>query len=107
MSGSSWHWRQCAAHAAAVALRRAFFYAGTRALLASNWPVETVSAKMITTGIFKRQAAQLTLSKADALRATMLDLIDAGEAKDSAGKPVYSYAHPMFWAPFSLVGDGS
>ncbi len=88
-------------------LGRAFFYAGTRALLASNWPVETVSAKMITTGIFKRQAAQLTLSKADALRATMLDLIDAGEAKDSAGKPVYSYAHPMFWAPFSLVGDGS
>ena len=88
-------------------LGRAFFYAGTRALLASNWPVETVSAKMITTGIFKRQAAQITLSKADALRATMLDLIDAGEAKDSAGKAVYSYAHPMFWAPFSLVGDGS
>ena len=88
-------------------LGRAFFYAGTRALLASNWPVETLSAKLITTGIFKRQAAQPTLSKADALRATMLDLLDAGEAKDGAGKPVFSYAHPMFWAPFSLVGDGS
>jgi CHAT domain-containing protein len=21
-------------------------------------------------------------------------------------KPVYFYAHPLFWAPFSLVGDG-
>ncbi len=88
-------------------LGRAFFYAGTRALLASNWPVETVSAKQITTGIFKRQAAQPRLSKADALRATMLDLIDAGEARDGTGKSLYSYAHPMFWAPFSLVGDGS
>ena len=88
-------------------LGRAFFYAGTRALLASNWPVETVSAKLLTTGIFKRQAALKTLSKADALRATMMDLIDSGTARDSAGQPLFSYAHPMFWAPFSLVGDGS
>ncbi len=88
-------------------LGRAFFYAGTRALLASSWPVETVSAKQITTGIFRRQAAQPALSKADALRSTMLDLIDAGEARDGAGKAAYSYAHPLFWAPFSLVGDGS
>jgi CHAT domain-containing protein len=88
-------------------LGRAFFYAGTRALLASNWPVETTSAKLLTTGIFKRQTAQATLSKAEALRATMLDLMDTGEAKDAEDKAAYSYAHPLFWAPFSLVGDGS
>ncbi len=23
-----------------------------------------------------------------------------------AGKTVFSYAHPLFWAPFSLIGDG-
>lgn len=87
-------------------LGRAFFYAGTRALLASNWPVETVSAKLMTTGIFKRQAAQAGLSKSEALRSTMLNLMDTGEAKDGAGNAAYSYAHPLFWAPFALVGDG-
>ena len=28
-----------------------------------------------------------------------------GLMQKSAGKE-YSYAHPMFWAPFVLVGDG-
>jgi CHAT domain-containing protein len=91
---------------AITGLGRAFFYAGTRALLVSNWPVETVSARLITTGIFARQAADATLTRAEALRRTMLDLIDNGTARDAAGKPVYSYSHPLFWAPFSLIGDG-
>src|SRR5690606_2616099 len=30
-------------------LGRAFFYAGTRTLLVSNWPVETTSARALTT----------------------------------------------------------
>ena len=34
-------------------LGRAFFYAGTRALLVSNWPVETTSAKALTTDLFR------------------------------------------------------
>jgi len=87
-------------------LGRAFFYAGTRALLVSNWPVETVSAKLITTGIFRRQVADPGLGRALALQQTMLDLIDHGVARDPGGKPVYAYAHPLFWAPFSLIGDG-
>ena len=87
-------------------LGRAFFYAGTRALLVSNWPVETVSAKLITTGIFRQQTGDPTLTRAQALRRTMLDLVDTGVATGTDGKPVYSYAHPLFWAPFSLVGDG-
>jgi CHAT domain-containing protein len=37
-------------------LGRAFFYAGTRALLVSNWPVETTSARELTTDLFRRQA---------------------------------------------------
>ena len=37
-------------------LGRAFFYAGTRALLVSNWPVETTSARALTTNLFRRQA---------------------------------------------------
>ena len=35
-------------------LGRAFFYAGTRALLVSNWPVESTSARELTTDLFRR-----------------------------------------------------
>jgi len=87
-------------------LGRAFFFAGARALLVSNWAVETVSARLLTTDLFRRQAADAKLSRAQALRQAMLQLIDAGEGRDPSGKVVFSYAHPMFWAPFSLVGDG-
>ena len=86
-------------------LGRAFFFAGARALLVSNWPVETVSAKLLTTDIFRRQAANPKLARAEALRQAMLDLMDNQSGRDSAGNQ-YSYAHPLFWAPFSLVGDG-
>jgi len=87
-------------------LGRAFFYAGTRALLVSNWPVETTSAKTLTTELFRRQAAAPTLIRSEALNRTMLDLIDKLGYIDAEGRMVFSYAHPVFWAPFSLVGDG-
>ena len=88
-------------------LGRAFFYAGTRALLLSNWPVETTSAKTLTTDIFKRQADDPTITRAQALRQSMLALIDGkGFVDPSSDKIVFSYAHPIFWAPFTLLGDG-
>ena len=88
-------------------LGRAFFYAGARSLLVSNWPVETVSARLLTTELFRRQAQDPALTRAEALRASMLSLMETGGAKDGAGKLQYTYAHPMFWAPFTLIGDGS
>jgi len=88
-------------------LGRAFFYAGARALLVSNWPVETTSASTLTTDLFRRQAADPKLTRAKALQQTMNWLIDSGEYVDPLTKKVaFSYAHPMFWAPFALVGDG-
>ena len=88
-------------------LGRAFFYAGTRALLVSNWPVETTSAKALTTDLFRRQHKDPTLTRAQALRQTMLAMIDDGVRLDpKSGKAVFSHAHPIFWAPFSLIGDG-
>ena len=87
-------------------LGRAFFYAGTRSLLASSWPVETTSARALTTQLFKRQRAQPDLTQAQALRAAMIALIDgSGYADPATDRPVFSYAHPIFWAPFILVGD--
>jgi CHAT domain-containing protein len=57
-------------------LGRAFFYAGARALLVSNWPVESASARALTTEIFHLQAVQPSLPRAEALRQAMLRLID-------------------------------
>ena len=92
---------------AASGLGLAFFYAGSRALLVSNWPVETVSARILTTTTFQREAASPGISRAEALRQAMLSLIDGPGAIDPATQQAqYSYAHPLFWAPFSLVGDG-
>jgi CHAT domain-containing protein len=85
-------------------LGRAFFYAGAKALLVSHWPVETVSAKLLTTELFKRQAVNAKLSRAQALRAASLAVMQQS-AKPDRG-PAFSYAHPMFWAPFVVVGDG-
>ncbi|MBC8159115.1 MAG: CHAT domain-containing protein, partial [Alphaproteobacteria bacterium] len=88
-------------------LGRAFFYAGTRALLVSNWPVETTSAKTLTTDLFRRQAEDETLTRAEALRRTMMALVDGdGYVDPQSGKTVFTYSHPIFWAPFSLIGDG-
>ena len=82
-------------------LGRAFFFAGAKALLVSHWPVETVSAKLLTTELFKRQTADAKLTRSQALRAASLAVM-----QQSAGNS-YSYAHPMFWAPFVVVGDGA
>lgn len=88
-------------------LGRAFFYAGARSLLVSNWPVETVSARLLTTDLFRRQVDDGKLSRAQALQGAMLNMLHKGVATDSSGQTQYSYAHPMFWAPFSLIGDGA
>ena len=86
-------------------LGRGFFYAGARAVLATHWPVETVSARELVTRLFERYAADPKLTRAKALRLAMLELIDKGAAFDQNGKPEYSYAHPAFWAPYALYGD--
>ncbi len=95
-----------AGHEAVSGLGRAFFYAGARALLVSNWPVDSVAARLLMTDLFKRYAAGAPTAKADSLRFAMLDLMDGpGSVVPSTGKSEYAYAHPLFWAPFVLVGD--
>jgi CHAT domain-containing protein len=86
-------------------LGSAFFYAGARALLATSWPVETSSARILTTKLFSLQSKDPNLSRSQALRQAKLHMIDDG-AYEADGKLVFSYAHPIFWAPFILVGEG-
>src|SRR5262249_50200781 len=90
---------------AATGLGRAFFYAGSRSLLVTNWAVESASARELVSEIFRQQSAALKLGRAEALRRAMLALMDGpGYAED--GKILFTYAHPVFWAPYSLIGDG-
>ncbi|MBM3568671.1 MAG: CHAT domain-containing protein, partial [Alphaproteobacteria bacterium] len=92
---------------AASGLARAFLYAGARTVLVSNWPVETGAARRLTAELFRRLAADTSLGRARALRGAMLAMIDGEPALDPrSGAPAFSYAHPLFWAPFTLIGHG-
>lgn len=86
-------------------LGRAFFYAGARALLVTNWPVDSESATLLTSEMFHFLKTKPQLTKPEYLRMSMLHMIDHLGAKDDKGKEIYSYAHPLFWAPYVLVGD--
>jgi CHAT domain-containing protein len=81
-------------------LARAFFFAGARNLLASHWPVDDDVAARLTSRTLVLQRSGLT--RAEAFRRAM------GEIRNNPGNDAKaSWAHPFFWAPFVLVGEGS
>jgi CHAT domain-containing protein len=79
-------------------LAKAFFFAGSRALLVSHWPVDSEAAVRLTTRTFQAMAAAPKLARASALRRAMTEL--ARDPKTDR------FAHPLFWAPFVVVGEG-
>jgi CHAT domain-containing protein/tetratricopeptide (TPR) repeat protein len=78
-------------------LARAFIYAQTRALLVSHWAVDSDATVKLITSAMREIARDKTVSRAEAVRRAMLDLIDKGETGE---------AHPAYWAPFIVVGEG-
>ena len=85
-------------------LARGFLYAGARSLLVSGWPVETTSARILTTKLFERQKKEKT-TWPEALRKTSLALAQKEVYRLKDGRAGFSYAHPLFWAPFFIVGS--
>ena len=75
-------------------LAKSFFYAGAKSLLVSQWYVESNATVELTTGIFRAMSNDITLNKSAALRVSIIELINSEE-----------YAHPLYWAPFILVGQ--
>ena len=73
-------------------LARAFIFAGARNLVVSHWQIPTVPTTRLMTAFFSSGRA----SQSDSLRQAQLQLMN-----DPA------YAHPYYWAFFSVVGDGS
>ncbi len=92
---------------AASGLGRAFFYAGTRAILVTNWSVHSESARELVTDLFRQQGGgDPALTRAEALRQAMMALLDGKGFTDEKGATAFTYAHPLFWAPYSIIGDG-
>lgn len=76
-------------------LARAFLVAGARSLLVSHWPVISAVTVEVVTGFAEAATADPRARRAEALRAVMLRMMD---------DPKGELAHPLFWAPFVVVG---
>jgi hypothetical protein len=70
--------------------------------LVSHWPVETTATVKLITGAFSRLEKYPTIGRAEALRGAMLEMIDNAKGSESAYE-----GHPLFWAPFSVVGEAA
>ncbi|WP_295634840.1 CHAT domain-containing tetratricopeptide repeat protein [Novosphingobium sp.] len=88
-------------------LARAFFHAGARNLLVSNWPVRDDVAPSLTVGAIERVLQNPALNRAEALQQAVKAVRDNGVADKVMQQGIsQTWAHPSAWAPFSLVGDG-
>lgn len=76
-------------------LARSFFFAGARTLMVSHWVVPSKSAVRLTTEMFRILANNPSIGSAEALRQSQTKLATQVE-----------FSHPIFWAPFTIVGDG-
>jgi CHAT domain-containing protein len=80
-------------------LARAFFFAGTRSLLVSHWPVfSDVAARLVTAAVRIVEESGGKLGYAEALAKATNALLDDTSLPDNS--------HPSVWAPFVLVGTG-
>jgi CHAT domain-containing protein len=82
-------------------LARAFFYAGARSLLVTHWSVNDQVAAFLVADTLRRMKENTALGVSGALRDAQLAMLaDAGK-----GLPA-EIAHPFFWAPFAVIGEG-
>jgi CHAT domain-containing protein len=89
-----------AAGEALSGLAQSFFWAGARGLLVTHWNVAEVAAIYTMTQMLLIQ--EEGADSAVALQRAQLDLLQ----KAGSGPFPANYAHPRFWAGFTLIGDG-
>jgi CHAT domain-containing protein/tetratricopeptide (TPR) repeat protein len=77
-------------------LARAFFYAGAKSLLVSNWYLDSKAAVQLTTRTVQAMEQKKTVLPAEALRRAMLEFVDNPKSMDDP--------YPGVWAPFMVVG---
>jgi len=76
-------------------LAESFFFAGSKAILATHFVVETNSAVAITSGLIRNLNENGNISYSQALRQSVIDLIQNSNR----------YQHPFYWAPYIIVGN--
>ncbi len=79
-------------------LARAFFYAGTRALLVTHWAVDSAATTTIATSTFANLSTDAKLGRAEAMRRAMVAYLG------DETKPEQAY--PGYWGAFAIVGEG-
>ena len=84
-------------------LGRAFFFAGARAILVSSWPVDSEASRKLMTDMFRHYVQDKGMSKPRALQLASIRILEEGSPDDKEAN--YSYAHPLFWGPFTMVGN--
>jgi CHAT domain-containing protein len=82
-------------------LARAFFYAGARALMVTHWSVSDQASAFLVADTIRRLSAGEPGGIAGALRGAQLGMIGAAGRSFPA-----AIAHPFYWAPFALIGEG-
>ena len=87
-------------------MARSFLYAGARALLASYWRVSDEATSALTVEYVRSQMAGA--DRFDSLQQAER-AIRTGQGTD--GKRIANWqpdwAHPVYWAPFSVISAGS
>ena len=78
-------------------LARAFFFAGARSMLVTHWSVNDQTSAFLVADSLRRLTAAPAGGLAEALRQSQLALM---------GGTVTATAHPFYWAPFALIGEG-
>jgi CHAT domain-containing protein/Tfp pilus assembly protein PilF len=79
-------------------LARAFFYAGTRALLVTHWAVDSAATTTIATNTFANLKTDAKMGRAEAMRRAMVAYLG------DESKPEQAY--PGYWGAFAIVGEG-
>ena len=94
-----------------------FLKQNVKSVMASLWLVNDASTSVLMQQFYK-QLATGKVTKAEALRQVQLSFLQgkltakdapdrAGGRRDRSGQlPVGSFAHPFYWAPFILIGNG-
>jgi CHAT domain-containing protein/Tfp pilus assembly protein PilF len=78
-----------------IGINWAFFIAGVPATIVSQWNVDSASTADLMIEFHKRLSSHSPATKAEALRQAALKLLRG------------RYNHPVYWAGFILMGDGS
>ena len=80
-------------------LARAFFYAGARSLMVTHWSVNDQTAAYLVAETMRQVHGGAGIN--EALRKSQLGMLEGAGTTFPA-----ALAHPFYWGPFALIGDG-